>query len=67
MIELDSRQTLIIAILVLFIGKRLNKEISFLREYNIPEPVTGGVLASLVFGAYYFITHRIFHMHRSIG
>lgn len=58
MLDLDSRQTLIIAILVLFIGKRLNKEISFLREYNIPEPVTGGVLASLVFGAYYFITHQ---------
>ena len=58
MLELDSRQTLIIAILVLFIGKKLNKEISFLREYNIPEPVTGGVLASLVFGAYYFITHQ---------
>ena len=58
MLDLDSRQTLIIAILVLFIGKKLNKEISFLREYNIPEPVTGGVLASLVFGAYYFITHQ---------
>jgi len=58
MLELDSRQTLIIAILVLFIGKKLNKEISFLREYNIPEPVTGGVLASLVFGAYYFIAHQ---------
>ncbi|MEK6223792.1 MAG: sodium/glutamate symporter, partial [Thermodesulfobacteriales bacterium] len=58
MIELDSRQTLIIAILVLFVGKKLNKEISFLREYNIPEPVTGGVLASLVFGAYYFIAHQ---------
>ncbi len=58
MLDLDSRQTLIIAILVLFIGKKLNKEISFLREYNIPEPVTGGVLASVVFGAYYFITHQ---------
>lgn len=58
MIELDSRQTLIIAILVLFIGKKLNEEIHFLRHYNIPEPVTGGVLASLVFGAYYFIANQ---------
>jgi len=54
MIELDSRQTLIIAILVLFLGKKLNKEINFLREYNIPEPVTGGVIASLIFGFIYF-------------
>jgi len=56
MLELDSRQTLIIAILVLFLGKKLNKEIPFLRHYNIPEPVTGGVLASIVFGAYYYLT-----------
>ncbi len=54
MFELDSRQTLIIAILVLFLGKKLNKEVNFLREYNIPEPVTGGVIASLVFGFIYF-------------
>jgi len=56
MLELDSRQTLIVAILVLFLGKKLNKEIPFLRKYNIPEPVTGGVLASIVFGAYYYLT-----------
>jgi len=53
-IELDGRQTLIIAIMVLFLGKTLNKRIKFIREYNIPEPVTGGVLASLFFGILYF-------------
>ncbi len=52
---LDIRETLILAILVLFLGKFLNKKISFFRKYNIPEPVTGGVLASLIFGAIYFI------------
>ncbi len=55
MIELDGRQTLIVAILVLFLGKWLNKNISFLREYNIPEPVTGGVIASLFVGFFYFL------------
>lgn len=35
-------------ILVLFIGKRLNDSFSFLREFSIPEPVTGGLLFSLV-------------------
>ena len=51
---LDPRQTLIIAILVLFLGKYLNKKFAFLREFNIPEPVTGGVLVSILLGAIYF-------------
>jgi len=60
MLELDGRQTLIIAILVLFLGKFLNKRINFLREYNISEPVTGGVVASIVFGALYFLFNAEF-------
>jgi len=53
--ELDSRQTIIIAILVLFLGKYLNKKVKILRKYNIPEPVTGGLIASLVFGLLFFL------------
>jgi len=60
MLELDGRQTLIIAILVLFLGKFLNKRVKFLREYNISEPVTGGVVASIVFGALYFFADTEF-------
>ncbi|MFA9419182.1 MAG: sodium/glutamate symporter [Gammaproteobacteria bacterium] len=52
--DLDARQTIIIAILVLFIGKYLNKKIGLFQNYNIPEPVTGGVLASLIFAIIYF-------------
>jgi ESS family glutamate:Na+ symporter len=52
--ELTARQTIIIAILVLFIGRYLNKKIGLLQNYNIPEPVTGGVLASLIFAFIYF-------------
>ena len=52
---LDPRQTIIMAILVLYLGKYLNKKIDFFREFNIPEPVTGGVLVSMVLGAVYFI------------
>jgi ESS family glutamate:Na+ symporter len=36
-----------IGIIVLFIGKRLNDAFGFLREFSIPEPVTGGLLFSL--------------------
>ncbi len=53
--ELDSRQTIVFAVLVLFLGKYLNKKIDILRKYNIPEPVTGGFVASLIFGLLYFI------------
>ncbi|RLD61757.1 MAG: sodium/glutamate symporter [Bacteroidetes bacterium] len=51
--ELDSRQTIVVAILVLFLGKYLNKKFKILRKYNIPEPVTGGLMASLFFGLLY--------------
>ncbi len=54
MLELNLRQTIILAILVLFLGRYLNQKIGFLREYNIPEPVSGGILASLVSAAVYF-------------
>ena len=53
--ELDPRQTLIIAILVLYLGRFINHRAKLLREYNIPEPVTGGLLASVLFGMLYWI------------
>lgn len=36
-----------IGIVVYFIGMRLNEWVPFLRNYNIPEPVTGGILAAI--------------------
>ena len=36
-----------IGLIVLFIGKRINEAVGFLREFSIPEPVTGGLLFSL--------------------
>lgn len=54
--ELDRRQTIIIAIIILFLGKYLNRKVKFLREYNLPEPVTGGIVASLFFS----ILHLLF-------
>ncbi len=52
---LDSRQTIIVGILVLFLGKFLNRKLSFLRQFNIPEPVTGGVVTSIFLGILYFL------------
>ncbi len=51
--ELSPRQTVIAAILVLFLGKYLTRKIAFLRNFNIPEPVSGGLIASILIGAMY--------------
>ena len=37
------------AMLVLFVGKTINQRFAPLREFNIPEPVTGGLLFAVVF------------------
>jgi hypothetical protein len=42
-------------ILALFAGKALNERVAFLGRYNIPEPVTGGLLFALVFTLAYFL------------
>ncbi len=53
--QLDTLQTGILAILVLFAGRFINRKVNFLTKYNIPEPVTGGVIASLLFSMVYFV------------
>ena len=45
-----------LGIIVLFIGKRLNDAFKFLREFNIPEPVTGGLIFSILFGLIYTLS-----------
>ena len=50
---IDSFLAYTIGILVFLVGSRLNRKVALLREFNIPEPVTGGLLAALVvFGLY---------------
>ena len=43
--------TLIMAVLVLMLGKLMTRHIRFLRDFNIPEPVSGGLVASMAFVA----------------
>jgi ESS family glutamate:Na+ symporter len=45
-----------LGIIVLFVGKRLNDAFGSLRELSIPEPVTGGLLFSVLFGLVYWAT-----------
>ena len=52
-LHIESFLAVTIGIVVLFIGKRLNDRTAILREFSIPEPVTGGLLFSILFGLVY--------------
>lgn len=47
-LSFSTYYTLICAALVLLVGKYLVHKIRFLRDFNIPEPVAGGLLAAAV-------------------
>ncbi|WDD96759.1 sodium/glutamate symporter [Thalassomonas actiniarum] len=47
-IDIAITETLLISLLILFAGYGLNSKIPFLRNNNIPEPVVGGILFSLL-------------------
>jgi ESS family glutamate:Na+ symporter len=48
MFQLDFYGTLVAASLVLLLGRGLVTRVGFLRNYNIPEPVAGGLVVALV-------------------
>lgn len=45
-VNFGAYYTLIFAVLVLLLGKLLTRHIRFLRNFNIPEPVSGGLVAA---------------------
>ena len=47
-----------VGILVFFVGYEATRRWSILRSYNIPEPVTGGLIASMVIGLLYLTLGR---------
>ena len=53
-LRIESFLAVTIGIIVLFVGKRLNDKVAILREFSIPEPVTGGLLFSILLGVLYF-------------
>ena len=55
-IKLEAWPTVMIGILVLFLGRELDKGIKFLPRYNIPEPVSSGLIVSMLIGLYYMLT-----------
>lgn len=55
---LNPTYSLLLAVVVLYVGRTLNKYIPFLNKYNIPEPVAGGLIGAILF---YFI-HQFFNL-----
>lgn len=45
---LDGYNTLIIAAIVLIVGRYLVRNVKFLNDFNIPEPVVGGLVAAIL-------------------
>lgn len=63
---IDERLTLMAAILVYFLGKWLNRRYKPLQSFNIPEAVTGGIVASSLaaFSFYVFNTEITFSLQQ---
>jgi ESS family glutamate:Na+ symporter len=55
-LQIGEFLTVTLGIVVLFVGKRLHDAVGFLREFSIPEPVTGGLLFSVLFGIVYALS-----------
>lgn len=58
-INIAIAETLLIALIILFVGYYLNAKIPFLRNNNIPEPVVGGIAFSLVAA----VAHSVFEIN----
>ncbi len=46
---------LTVGMVVFFVGAMVTQRVAFLRNYNIPEPVTGGFIAALLFWLIYMV------------
>lgn len=65
-ITVDPYYTLIIATLVLLIGRFMVRKIGFLQNFNIPEPVAGGLLAAVIIYILYATTGMSFAFDKGL-
>ncbi len=47
-IQINELESLLIAIIVLFLGYFINTKVTVLRKYNIPEPIVGGLIVAVI-------------------
>ncbi len=55
-LQVSAMVAVTFGIVVLFLGKRLNEKIRFLLEFSIPEPVSGGLVMSILLTLVYATT-----------
>ena len=55
-LQIGPRVAATFGIIVLFLGRRVNEKVAFLREFSIPDPVTGGLIFSISLGIVYAAT-----------
>ena len=58
-INVGILETLVVALIILFSGYYCNSKVALLRNNNIPEPVVGGILFSILAA----IAHSFFDIH----
>lgn len=63
---LNAYYTLICAVIILLIGQYLVKKIRFLQDFNIPEPVVGGLLAAVGLLILHATTGYVFNFHKDL-
>lgn len=65
-ITLNGYYTLILATLVLLLGRFLVRRIKFLEDFNIPEPVAGGLVAAIIIYTLNIIWGYTFNFHQGL-
>lgn len=60
-LNLSSFFSVTIGIIVLFVGRRINNSSRLLQDFSIPEPVTGGILFSILISLLYAFTNIEIH------
>ncbi len=65
-ITLNGYYTLILATLVLLLGRFLVKRVNFLNDFNIPEPVVGGLVAAIIVYVLNIVWGFTFNFHQDL-
>ena len=64
--QINGYYTLIIATIGLLFGRYLVRKYRFLQDFNIPEPVAGGLVAAVIIYALYLFNHVSFAFDKSL-
>ena len=65
-VTLNGYYTLILATLVLLMGRFLVKKVKSLEDFNIPEPVAGGLVAAVIVYALNIVWGYSFNFHQDL-